>query len=153
MNLVKVNTAIKARADGDNGSGGLATLVTGVYWNQAPTGAVYPYVVFSTIHAENEDALAVAARKLVVRFAVYSKTTSTSGTVLSAIIDRILGNWLTASGRVPTYGFDRHSLNLSGGWSASPMRMTETFVEPLDQTVTQSVIEFETYISQAATNP
>lgn len=154
MNITKLAEAIRARALADTGTGGLFNvanpLVTGIYKDKAMGNLAnsYPYIVFNIVDISNVDAFSVAVREVIVRFAIYSKDEA-GGASRSAIVDRVLGNWLTASGRVPTYGYDRHALSISGGWSASAM-IYQGFAEETDSKITQTVLEFRVYISKTA---
>lgn len=134
MNLVALWTAIRARAVADTGTGGLfnvaTPLVTGIYNTVAPPGleSSYPYIIFNVANLEQRDAFNVDIVDVTVRFTVINliEQSTTSGMAeCAAIIDRLYGDGIDRTDRIPTYGFHRHKLVIaSGDWVADTMRRT-----------------------------
>lgn len=165
MNLTAVGEAIVLRALGDESEGGLfdpySSLVTGIYKDLAPPHlqSQYPYVVFNLIAAGNQDGFEIAVRRFVVRFSIFTQEGQEAeegalagGPLRSAIVDRLLGDWLDAEGREPTFGFDRHALDLDSEWNADAMIYTDTS-EQTDGKICQTILEFEFYLSRSAVSP
>lgn len=153
MQLTKVGEAIVARAHEDTELFTPYGEVTGIFKDIAPPGLQdsYPYILFNIITADNVDGFSFALRRLVVRFSIFTRLEA-GGPTRSFLADRVKGDWLTAENRAPTYGFERHALELTGDWTASPMKFVQEW-EDTDGVITQTMIEFELYISRAATNP
>lgn len=125
MNLVKVAEAIQTRLKADTGTGGLfnvsAPLVTGSHFCDATEAVSYPYIVFSIEAAPQEGTLIGSeVYQVYVDFHVYSPKTNGFAPV-SSIIDRIYGDGYSQSGGLPSFGFQRHPLTVSGGWNGSPL--------------------------------
>jgi hypothetical protein len=153
--LQNVYKLVRSRATGDTGTGGLfnatTPLLTGWYTRLAPAQVSLPYVVVNCIDAGNQDGLRFSLRRLRMRISIF--TSGNSEASIETIRTRILGNWLTGTNRVPTYGFDRWTMTgMDNSFSASPMifiNQTELF----EERVTQTILEFETYVSKQCTSP
>ena len=152
QNIYKV---IRARATGDTVVGGLfnstTPLITGWYTRLAPPAISLPYVVVNLVDAGNVDGFAFSLRRLTVRLSLF--TAGNAEASIDTIRTRILGNWVTSTGRVPSYGFDRWTATgLDNNYKMSPMifvNQTEVF----EERVTQTIFEMETYVSKQATSP
>lgn len=151
QNLYKV---IRNRALADTGAGGLfnvtTPLLTGWFTRLAPANTALPYVVVNLIDAGNNDGLAFSMRRVMVRVSLFTAGNAEAG--IDTVRTRILGNWLTSSGRIPTWGLDRWTPTLDNDFKMSPLifiNQTELF----EERVTQTIFEFECYISKQATNP
>lgn len=153
--LKDIYKMIRTRATSDTGTGGLfnttTPLITGWYTRLAPANSALPYVVVNLIDAGNNDGLAFSLRRIIVRFSLF--TAGNAENAIDTIRARILGNWLTSTGRIPTVGFDRWTGTLTDTtFKMSPMifiNQTELF----EERVTQTIFEMETYVSKQATSP
>lgn len=133
MNLTGVKQAIIARVRADTGSGGLwasAKLINAITYTYEGRGdttgiqVAMPYVTFDFPNIENRDGYGEDVLEFYVRFHVwYSMKRSTDAAIAAAsnIVDRLYGNALAVSTRIPTYGFHRHLLVLTTtGDTATP---------------------------------
>ncbi len=107
-------------------------LITGWYANMVPPDPTYPYVVSNIGNWSARNAFTKDVSELLVRVSLYHGMENGPGDSdplqdCSTILGRILGNWSSASpGTAPTYGFHRHTLVLTGGWTGSIMECTST---------------------------
>lgn len=137
MNLDGLANAIRARVQADTGSGG-AWETSGLYkltsvlhedgQRATQTGAIdalYPYMVYSLISADTgEDGFTSDSVSTDWRLHVFDdkKNTATGaeGALRSlGILNRLFGDALAQSNRVPTFGFHRHQLSLTVTGDAS----------------------------------
>lgn len=154
-----LGTYLYDRYEADTGSGGLknavSPLVTGFYRDIAPawlgtgTTAVqsYPYVVWSLVNVEAQDAFKIPIELITVRFSVFSKT-ETGGQARNAVTERLIGDWRKQATRVPSYGFDRYRFSGAGGTGAFVFRRMYEFPE---RDIYQQVLEFDLVWSPALT--
>jgi hypothetical protein len=136
MSFYLAAATIRARAIADTGSGGLfnvsAPLVKSCTHEYAPAtdsatnGAdIFPYIVFTFPAWEDEPTFTTDLQRLVVQFHVYALREGGSK-VCGDILDRIYGDGIRQTTRIPTYGFHRHSLSLgdtdlTAPWTSGPM--------------------------------
>lgn len=117
MNLAALSTAISARIADDTGAGGLAhatsPIINGYWLDLAPETAKTPYVVWTIAVPRGNDTFPNDGGDVLVEFYVYTdRRDGFAGA--SAIIDRIFGDAMAHDPPVPTYGFQRHVLSISG---------------------------------------
>lgn len=119
MSLSLVETAIITRLRGD------ATLVallaggasSNISTNLGPAAPNYPYVVLETTDEEDSNAFRSDGVRFTATLHVYAHT-GDGQVAARSIIERIRGEATTA----PSYGLNRHSLNLSDGtWTGGVM--------------------------------
>lgn len=167
MILAPIYQAIYDRMQADTGTGGLYNgaswkLITGGAWTvfAAPTPITGPYLVFSVAMVQNntttgDEFLCTATFNLFDRLNE-SSSTSYIGTSLLPALDRLHGNAVLQTGRVPTYGFNRHRLVLpTNGYSATAstcivQRNDATIV---NENVVMATMEMTFRISAIAANP
>ena len=128
---IQVYGAIGARAYADTGSGGLfasgSELITGFYNTRVPEGAEFPYVEYNVVSSQQADAFAMRVVEIELDMHVYvAERPQAGGTDPfqrgAAILARIAGDWSEQATRLPSYGFDRHPLDLSAGtWTGGYM--------------------------------
>ena len=123
-------TAVYSRLKADTGSGGLYNagnpLITSAYNEEAARDAVFPYVVFSVGSYTSQDTFLKDMKEVALRFNVYTEmfpnTTGATMTLGSQILERLYGDAMLHTPPVPTYGFNRHMLDLaalSSTWRAT----------------------------------
>lgn len=137
-------TAIRTRATGDTGAGGLflsgSELITGWYLNPGPQqdgGALpYPYVVVTPVSSVriNHFDPAVVANEMAMQFSVWQEYT---GTVAAgqAIVDRIIAR------------FDRWAPTVAG-WTASQLICDSADIIQRDDYAQQRIVEFRCTLSK-----
>lgn len=83
-----LDAAIYTKLSGDTGSGGLMTIVTGVFNRVAPEGQAFPYVVWQTVSGVDNYTLTKRAKS---RFVIQLKALDKgdSGKVAGQAMDRI----------------------------------------------------------------
>lgn len=152
--LLDLYKKIRARALADVGAGGLfnpsTPLLTGWFTRLAPAQQAMPYVVVNLIDAGNVDGFTFALRKILIRVSLF--TSGNAEANIQTIRDRILGNWLKSTGRVPSIGLDRWKPTLDDDFGSSSflfINQTEVF----EERATQTIFEFETYVSKQASSP
>lgn len=158
MNVLAIYNAIATRLQADTGSGGLfnatSALVFGLFNNYASGELFFPLLVVD-VGIVNDDAF--ASDILEVTIIVHTFTAASFAAVdnYSSILDRIYGNAVQQSGRVPTYGLHRWSMTLSGGWTASPLHQVDMRQLPSeDEQVAYHFIQtFKTIVSRTASSP
>lgn len=143
MIVSAIHQAILTRIKADTGAGGL---YAGSAWNiisgaysifGTPSAIVYPYLMFTT-RMEQDHSLTSDDFRVTATFTVFDQILDyASGSAfsnrVSAVMDRLHGNAVLQSGRVPTYGFHRHLLVLpTNGYTA---QATQCFVTSQDQTM------------------
>lgn len=117
MNYLDLSKAIDDRLDTD---ATLATLTGGrYYFMTAPPGTAYPYVVYSVVSDNEQDAFNGDIREVFFELAIFDKTANGLADI-EAIKARLKGD-STSPSSAPTYGFHRHVLSLTGGWTGGPV--------------------------------
>jgi hypothetical protein len=155
MDLASLWDAVRDRATGDTGSGGLfasSALITGFYNTIAPESGTLPYVIYSTASATATNAFTADVVQVDVRMQVYTKKFPGDGSdpmqVGSNILGRLYGNWVGSSPEVdPTYGFHRWPASLSGSWTASAFQFIDV-QENHDQHAYCWIQTYRTYLSK-----
>lgn len=137
MNISGVAGAIRARIVGDTGAGGVFE-TAGTYkavtvqFVEGPRGAntsadssLFPYVVYNFVSGSTEedgfdsDSCEMAWDVHVWDFKQHSNSSAPGAQRSSGMVDRLFGDAIAQSNRVPTYGLHRHQLSLSVTGSAS----------------------------------
>lgn len=123
MILAPIYQAIYDRMKADTGTGGL---YAGSQWNYisggaytvfaAPNPITGPYLVFS-VAMQQQNTATGDEFLCTATFNLYDRLNESSsdnylGTSLLPALDRLHGNAVLRTGRVPTYGFNRHELVL-----------------------------------------
>lgn len=136
MDLANLETAIYNRLVGDTGAGGLrnasAPLVTGVFVGTANSGQTMPFLLIDVAaeRAQNAFSRDIFNAEFWVTTSAARFGSATPGQVYSDILARVYGD--TVGGSVPTYGLHRHTLSLSGGWTATVAECMGAFPEHTD---------------------
>jgi len=167
MILATIYTAIMNRMKADTGTGGL---YNGATWNYItggattifapPTAITGPYLVYSVaMTAEpttvGDEFLCVATFNLYDRLAE-STSSSYLGTSLLPALDRLHGNAVLQTGRVPTYGFNRHQLVLPANdysAKAGTCIVTRNDATIISENVVQATMEMTFRVFAIAANP
>lgn len=158
MNIVAIYNAVATRLQGDTGTGGLFAstdaLVTGIFNNYADNQLYFPFLVID-VSLENDDAFAADVLNATIIVHTFVALNSAQVDSYSSILDRVYGNAVAQNGRVPTYGLHRHSLSLSGGWVAGPMRQVDMQQIPTEdgQAAFHFIQTFKVIISKTCTSP
>jgi hypothetical protein len=152
--------AILDRLKADTGDGGIYeggdwTLVEGAWNNLAnPGNGTRPYIVYS-FSGDSEDSQTSDEDLLTLTFQVYDNATNGTDTI-TAVLDRLHGNGILQTGRIPTYGFHRHVLALdTNTYNAVATECIQTSFEvgPLNEHVCLGTIAFTFRISAQAVSP
>lgn len=167
MILAPIYQAIFDRMKADTGTGGLYNggswkLITGGAYTvfASPNAITGPYLVFSVSMVQQntttgDEFLCTAQFNLFDRLNE-SSSSDYIGTSLLPALDRLHGNAVLQSGRVPTYGFNRHRLVLpTNGYSATAstcivQRNDATIV---NENVVMATMEMTFRVSAIAANP
>ncbi len=133
LNLAGFKAAIIARVQSDQFSGGLwaaqrlINAITYTYEGRDAMSGIktaMPYVAFDVPSAEQVDGFTHDLQEIYFRFHVWYHFTRNKDAAITAagtICDRLYGNALAVSTRIPTYGFHRHKLVLTiTGDTATP---------------------------------
>lgn len=149
MNVKAIYQAIKARLESDTGTGGLfasgAELVSSVqdYWVMPKQPL--PVIVIDIPSIVDMSGFSVDSKTATVRIHTFNSRNPAEVDGTSDILARIYGD----SNRTPTYGLHRHTLVVSGGWTATKIiHRNSTSVHEED--VYHFVDEFEFVFSRAA---
>lgn len=138
-----INQAIYDRIKADTGTNGLYksgawNIISGAYSVfGTPNPIVFPYVLWS-IRMEQDHSLPADEFVVTTTFTVYDQVqdyvnSSEYSARVSAVLDRLHGNAVLQTGRVPTYGFHRHLLVLpTNGYTA---QASQCFVRTYDSTM------------------
>lgn len=128
---IQVYGAIGARAYADTGTGGLfasgANLVTGVWNTRVPEGTAFPYIQYNVVTSRQDDAFRMRSIEIELDFHIYVAERPQAGGTDPfqrgvAILERLAGDWSVQGTYLPSYGFDRHPLDLSAGsWTGGYM--------------------------------
>ena len=147
--------AIYARAIADSGSNGLfdslgtAYLIGGFWNNQGPRNNPMPFCVYNVGADANRNSrgkrLVEVTWRLSTFVAIKDSSIAVAMTRGAAILARTIGDWNTATGYVPTYGFDHWAPTVTG-FASSPMNLLSTR-ELHENTVLHWVQEFSLFIS------
>lgn len=118
MNLALLSTAIKARITADTADGGLngATnklLTGGFHLDLSPPTATAPRVVWVISLTGPRNTFATDGADALIEFYIYTDRTD-DFTDAKSIIDRLWGDAMANNPPVPTFGFHRHVLSISG---------------------------------------
>lgn len=153
MNLTKVAEAIMDRFEADTGTGGFyhasAPIITGAHFCDASEAPTYPYVVFSFDAAQqNGTLLGSEVITVLVDFHIYALKSEGFAPV-SAILDRLYGDVYAQASHIPSYGFHRFILPVTGGWSGSPMVREESESDLADKDVYHFREGYKVLISRA----
>lgn len=110
-----ITRAVIDRLKADTGSGGLyqgstPTLVSGIYYYAAPAGVARPYIVLN-ISQDEDHALTSSGGACVVSVRIVGDM-SDGGDQMQVVWNRVFGDAMLQTGRVPSYGLDRHTLTL-----------------------------------------
>lgn len=124
MILAPIYQAIYDRMKADTGTGGLYNggawnLITGGAYTvfASPSAITGPYLVFGVSMERNNESTTGDEFLCTATFNLYDRLNESAsdayiGTSLLPALDRLHGNAVLQSGRVPTYGFNRHRLVL-----------------------------------------
>lgn len=120
-----ISQAILTRIKADTGTGGLYEsgsyhIITGAHYLRADDAAARPYIVFN-VTQDSDPALTSASGECLVTFRIVSDA-SDGGLILQTIWNRLFGDAMLQTNRVPTYGLDRHALTLP----TNPLSATST---------------------------
>lgn len=156
MNNNAICAAIVTRLQADQGSGALfatgggAGLITGVYRNEAPSTATFPYIVFSVTTEADRNTFRGDIFEVSIDFGIYVPV-SAPPSVVDTIVDRLYGDATVQTSGEPTFGLHRHPLTLSTGtWSGGTLEMKGT----QDASDRDYYIEIDTYkFIQSRTSP
>lgn len=132
--------AIKARAATDTGAGGLfnasTPLVSGIYPNIGPENQDFPWIVFDLADTRSSLMFKQDMFFKTVQFGVYvpeeTESIADPHQRASDIIQRLYGDYVSATQTPPTFGFHRHLLVLSGTWTGMHMQKTGDSIEHED---------------------
>jgi hypothetical protein len=161
-----VYQAILSRLKADTGTGGIYfgnvwNLITGAYAVYgSPNPVTGPYLVYSVRMQENHTTVG-DEYQCVCTMRLYAHTEATDasnniGETIVAAMDRIHGNAVLRTGRVPTYGFNRHLLVLpTNTYSAvgGGCICTTYDVEQIDEHTAAGTVEIAFRIAAIAANP
>jgi hypothetical protein len=120
MSIALVETAVRTRLLADTGTGGLRAAsspliaadaqISNIY---AGTVLTFPYVVFIIGDDEESDSFTADVTACAIEFHVFDQV-SAGNVNCRNILERIRGDATKQSTRIPTFGFHRHNLALSG---------------------------------------
>jgi len=166
MILATIDAAILSRIKADTGAGGLyessawsTTILAGGAWANTgvpPTSSavLYPHLVY-TMQCEAEHGFIDEGFLATITLDVRDQLQNGMGRV-SAVLDRLFGNAVLQSGRIPTYGFHRHVLALAtntygavGGDCLAVLVGTSMD----DEHIIHGTMVLETHYSALAANP
>lgn len=158
MNLARVATAIKARLEADSTLTSLVPASRIMFGAMRGATFTVPYIVFQLSDAE-QDTFTDDGSEVEIEFRIVASTVAASGglTTPSTIIDRIKGDAMLQAGRVPSYGFHRHTLVLGSGgenYVGGPVARTGGEVlSEVDPDYTVFVERYQVLQSAPATSP
>ena len=166
MILNTLYTAIQNRLKADTGSGGLYNgnawnFITGAYAIYAtPNGIAYPYLVYN-LNMQAANTATGDEFTVFVDFTLFTNTNEQDdatnfGSSATAIMDRLHGDAVLQSGRIPTYGFNRHKLVLpTNGYSAKASDCTVLGYTPaiIDERVVGVTMNMKFWVAAIAANP
>ncbi len=157
-----LSNAILSRIKADSGSGGLYsggayTTITGAGWNTASGSLARPYIVWE-ISGSGDDSL---TSDDIVRRVVFTAVDEVSRGCdrLDTVWNRLYGDAMLQSGRIPSYGFHRHNVTLATG-STNPLSAVGGMFYLIDDNLTQTdettvtlTMTFEVRTTAVATSP
>lgn len=166
MILSSIYQAIFDRVKADTGAGGLYEgnswkLISGAYSVfGTPAAMVYPYLLIA-VRLDQDHSLPADEFNATATFNVYDQVQNyVSGTDFSTrvtgVFNRLHGDAILQTGRVPTYGFHRHLLNLpTNGYTA---KASHCFVRTydsnmVDEHTVQATMTATFRVSALAANP
>lgn len=137
MSVPAIEAEIYSRLDGDST---LTALLGGtanqeIFNTLAPESARFPFVVFVVTGEQQEDTFETDEVTMTVAVAVYGAWPA-DYTACASIVDRIYGDAVDQSDRVPTYGLHRWSMGTVSGdtsWTASEMRRLSSQTQHTDE--------------------
>jgi len=151
--------AIEDRIKADTGTNGLYQggswqTITGAWYYHKGSGAP-PYVVFN-IRQDEDHTLTSDGCNYTVTFSMFADV-SNGGQILQWVWDRLFGDSMLQSNRVPSYGFNRHPLVIP----TNPLSATSTTlvfvgsdeVQVEDEAVMGWTLTFRGYWSAPALSP
>lgn len=107
--------AIQDRIQADTGTGGLYngggfSIITGAYAFKAAGATVRPYLVYNADLAA-ESAMTSDGVVVTVTFTIVDNAQTGMENIIK-VWNRLYGDAMLQAGRIPSYGFNRHSLSL-----------------------------------------
>jgi hypothetical protein len=143
MNLAALWLAVRARALGDTGTGGLfnatTPLVTGIYLNSVPPNpdTAYPYIRFDATLPQGGHGFRIDLFQPQLRFHIFALEQGGGHSRCSLILERLYAR------------FHRHALTMAtGGWTATQAACIDTFLEPDDPGVLHFIQTYRLHISK-----
>lgn len=114
MNAAQLFYDVKKRLTSDTGTNGLyapgAVQVTGIFNNWASPTQDMPYIVWTLVSGVPDETFATNEDEIVFQLSVFTSKRPPDMGKAQKILNRIYGNGVKQSTRLPTYGLHRHTL-------------------------------------------